>query len=568
MPEHNLRGSLPRVDAVAPGRLGGDPLGASDPGRVGPYVLVSLLGSGGMGRVYLGRDTAGERGLAAVKVIRPEYAEDAQFRARFEREATALGRVRGPRVALLVGTGFDNGLVWIATDYVPGRSLSAIVAAHGPIGPAVAWQLAGDLGTAVETMSAAGVVHRDLKPSNVIMADDGARVIDLGIAQAAGTSAITTTGQQVGTPAFMSPEQVRGTPVTTASDIFALGSTLAYAVSGRAPFGDGTSVDVLLRVAFEQPDESVLGAIAGADPVFAAFIAACLAKDPARRPTPAALIEAAAARQVPDSGPPSPAGDPEFVLGRARQDIVIHPRRAPESYLTPATALGVPGPSGARAASTPATAPVAPVAPAGRRRARVVGGGVLVAGAVIAVVAAITMSVVWLVGSSSHPAAAARPASPGLPPADTAALAVRRLAAASPGRHVCYRAYVQGIGWQKPVCDGAAAGTVGESRAIQALNIAVSGVHGMSGNGYLQKDGWVTPWKIAANGINLYLGTAAPRATHLAGFAVNVGSGTICANAHVHIEGWHGVSCDTPGSYIFAGTLTSSRWLEAVTLTV
>ncbi|MEU1167194.1 serine/threonine-protein kinase [Streptomyces sp. NPDC005921] len=252
------------------------PLRTGDPVRVGPYALVSVLGSGGMGRVYLGRDTQGGPGPAAVKVIRPEYAEDPKFRRRFEREVGALGRVRGAHTVRLMGSGHEGNLLWVATEYIPGPTLEEAVDGRGPLDAAAGWRLMADLGRAVEAIWRAGIVHRDLKPSNVILAADGARVIDFGIAHAADATSITTTGQHVGTVAFMSPEQVRGHEVTAASDVFTLASTLTYALTGAAPFGEGTGVDVLHRVAFDPPREELLAKVADLDPDLAAYLRQCL----------------------------------------------------------------------------------------------------------------------------------------------------------------------------------------------------------------------------------------------------------------------------------------------------
>ena len=299
MPEQSQPLSDPRVFAATGlDRLGATPLRGADPQQVGPFRIVALIGSGGMGRIYLGRDLNGGPQLAAVKVIRPEYAEDAQFRRRFEREADALARVQGGQTAVLLGRGFDQDLLWMATEYIPGLSLSATVADHGTLDLAAAWRLAADLGRAVQAMQRADVVHRDIKPSNVILGPDGCRLIDFGISQAGDTSSITVTGQQVGTPAYMSPEQVRGLAVATSSDVFALGSVLAYALTGNAPFGDGTSVDVLHRVAFDPPREDVLERVAAADRELAELVRACLAKDPQQRPTPDTVVGIAAHRQA------------------------------------------------------------------------------------------------------------------------------------------------------------------------------------------------------------------------------------------------------------------------------
>jgi eukaryotic-like serine/threonine-protein kinase len=276
-------------------QAGAAPLLPADPGRIGPYVPLGLLGSGGMGRVYLARRADDAPGLAAVKVIRPEYAEGPDFRRRFEREAAVHGRVRTPRAPHLLGTGFDDALLWMATEYLPGLNLAEAVRECGLLEPAGVWRLAAELGEALSALAAAGIVHRDLKPSNVILSPRGTHVIDFGISRAADSSAITTTGNRVGTAAYMAPEYLREGRCDAASDVFSLGCTLVYAATGHAPFGDGTGVDVMHRVAFEAPDPEVMAELAQADPALAALLSACLAKDPAGRPAPRQLIDAATA---------------------------------------------------------------------------------------------------------------------------------------------------------------------------------------------------------------------------------------------------------------------------------
>ncbi|WP_328749827.1 serine/threonine-protein kinase [Streptomyces sp. NBC_00285] len=276
-------------------QVGAAPLLPADPGRIGPYVPLGLLGSGGMGRVYLARHADDSPGLAAVKVIRPEYAEGPDFRRRFEREAAVHGRVRTPRAPHLIGTGFDDTLLWMATEYLPGLGLSDALRECGPMQPAGVWRLVAELGEALSALTASGVVHRDLKPSNVILSPRGAHVIDFGISFAADSSAITTTGNRVGTPAYMAPEYLREGRCDAVSDVFSLGCTLVYAATGHAPFGDGTGVDVMHRVAFEAPDAEVMAELAQTDPALAALLSACLDKDPAGRPTPRQLTDAATA---------------------------------------------------------------------------------------------------------------------------------------------------------------------------------------------------------------------------------------------------------------------------------
>ncbi|WP_405587658.1 protein kinase domain-containing protein [Streptomyces sp. NBC_01092] len=289
------RQPTPASAGAALQQAGASPMRPSDPGRIGPYVPLGLLGSGGMGHVYLARPADGAPGLAAVKVIRPEYAEDPRFRRRFEREAAVHSRVHTPRTPDLLGTGFDDSLLWMATQYLPGLNLAEAVRECGRLEPAGVWRLVAEMGQALSALAAADVVHRDLKPSNVILSLQGVYVIDFGIAQAADGSAITSSGSRVGTPAFMAPEYLREGSCDTASDVFSLAGSLIYAATGHAPFGDGTGVDVMHRVAFEEPKQEIMAELAAVDPALAALMSACLAKDPAGRPLPRQLIEAATA---------------------------------------------------------------------------------------------------------------------------------------------------------------------------------------------------------------------------------------------------------------------------------
>ncbi|WNZ13746.1 serine/threonine-protein kinase [Streptomyces sp. 11x1] len=296
-------GSADRAPALR--QAGALPLHPGDPDRIGPYVSLGLLGSGGMGRVYLARPADGGPDLVAVKVIRPEYAEDERFRRRFEREAAVHGRVRTPRMPRLAGTGFRDELLWMATEFLPGLDLAAAVHEDGPLPVAAVRRLVAELGQALAALSTAGIVHRDLKPSNVLLSEWGAHVIDFGIAKAADASAITGTGNRVGTPAYMSPEYLRTGDCDTASDVFSLACALIFAATGSAPFGDGTGVDVMHRVAFEEPNPKVLAEIAAADAPLAALLDACLAKEPEQRPTPEQLIETASSgsgSQPPEEG--------------------------------------------------------------------------------------------------------------------------------------------------------------------------------------------------------------------------------------------------------------------------
>ena len=283
-------------EAAALRQTGASPLRLGDPDHIGPYTPLALLGSGGMGRVYLARPADGSAGLAAVKVIRPEYAEDPGFRRRFEREASVHERVSTSHTPRLCGTGFQDELLWMATEYLPALDLAHAVREHGALETAAVWRLVAELGQALADLAATGIVHRDLKPSNVLLSVGGAHVIDFGISKAIDASTITGTGVRVGTPAYMSPEHLRTGRSDTASDVFSLAGTLVYAAVGRAPFGDGTGVDVMHRVAFEEPDPELIAEISAADHALGSLLTACLAKEPEQRPTGQDLIDTAGDR--------------------------------------------------------------------------------------------------------------------------------------------------------------------------------------------------------------------------------------------------------------------------------
>jgi eukaryotic-like serine/threonine-protein kinase len=257
-------------------------LQAGDPQRMGPYELVGRLGGGGMGRVFAGRSPGGR--LVAVKVIRPELAESADFRVRFGREVAAARKVNGLCTALVVDADTDGPAPWLATAYVAGPSLAQAVAAHGPLPAATVLAMAAGLAEGLAEVHAAGIVHRDLKPSNVLLAEDGPRVIDFGISQAAEASALTHTGMVVGSPGFMSPEQAEGRPVGPASDLFSLGAVLVYAATGEGPFGAGSTPALVYRVVHTMPN------LDHVPPLVRPLVERCLAKDPAQRPTTGQIL--------------------------------------------------------------------------------------------------------------------------------------------------------------------------------------------------------------------------------------------------------------------------------------
>ncbi|GAA0701269.1 serine/threonine-protein kinase [Streptomyces thermocarboxydus] len=275
-----------------------------DPRVVGSFRLHRRLGAGGMGVVYLGSDKKGQR--VALKVIRPDLAEDQEFRSRFAREVSAARRIRGGCTARLVAADLEADRPWFATQYVPGPSLHDKVADEGPLSAAEVAAVGAALSEGLVAVHEAGVVHRDLKPSNILLSPKGPRIIDFGIAWATGASTLTHVGTAVGSPGFLAPEQVRGAAVTPATDVFSLGATLAYASMGDSPFGHGSSEVMLYRVVHEEAQ------LQGVPDALAPLVRACLAKDPEERPSTLQLslrlkeIAAREAQGLADVRPPAP----------------------------------------------------------------------------------------------------------------------------------------------------------------------------------------------------------------------------------------------------------------------
>ena len=261
-----------------------EPLRTGDPRTVGPYVLIARLGAGGMGQVFLGRTRGGR--TVAVKVVKAELAGDREFRRRFRQEVAAARLVSGRFTAPVVDADPDAAMPWLATAYVSGLTLRAVVDAGALLPETSLRVLAYGLARALAEIHMAGVVHRDLKPSNVILAVDGPHVIDFGISRVIAGADLTRTdvGTIVGSPGFMSPEQTSGRELTGATDVFSLGTVLAYAATGRNPFGAGPDHALLYRIAHGEPD------LSGVPDSLAPLIAMCLAKDPAQRPSTAQII--------------------------------------------------------------------------------------------------------------------------------------------------------------------------------------------------------------------------------------------------------------------------------------
>src|SRR5580658_999509 len=296
---------LPAIAANTRGEWDGialpmDALQPGDPGGVGGYRLVGRLGAGGMGQVFLGVSPGGRR--VAVKLIHPAHAGTAQFRERFAREIEAARRVGGFHTASVVDADPHADPPWMVTAFIEGPSLQEDVDRGGPLPPDGVRALGAGLAEGLAAIHACGLVHRDLKPGNVILAADGPRIIDFGIARAIGaTTGLTSTGVVVGTLTYMSPEQIRGDPVGPASDVFALGSVLAFAATGRAPFGDDSAATVMFRIFTEPP---YLAGIA--DEPLRRIIEGSLAKTPADRPTLPALL-ATLGGAAPAAAPAAPA---------------------------------------------------------------------------------------------------------------------------------------------------------------------------------------------------------------------------------------------------------------------
>ena len=255
------------------------PLGSDEPTVVGPYRLLGRLGSGGMGRVYLGRSAGGR--TVAVKIVHPHFALDEEFRARFRREVDAARRVGGAWTAPVLDADPEAAVPWVATAYAAGPSLSAAITDGGPLPTASVRALGAGLAEALTAVHELGLVHRDVKPSNVLLTLDGPLLIDFGIARATdGTASLTSTGVSVGSPGYMAPEQILGKGATGASDVFSLGAVLVYAATGESPFRGDSSAALLYKVVHEEPE---LGDLGGE---LRELAMACLAKNPASRPSP------------------------------------------------------------------------------------------------------------------------------------------------------------------------------------------------------------------------------------------------------------------------------------------
>ncbi|MFE2182742.1 serine/threonine-protein kinase [Streptomyces sp. NPDC059455] len=311
-----------------------NPLGTGDPLRLGPYRLTGVLGAGGMGQVYLGRDSEGR--IAAIKVLRPEVAHDPHMAQRFVREAHAAQAVRGDGVARVLAARTEGGRPWIATEFLAGPTLDQAVERYGALEEPAVRALGAALVRTLHDIHGAGLVHRDLKPSNIVLTSRGPRIIDFGIARPEHGLTLTTTGQTVATPGYAPPEQVLGQRTGAAGDVFSLGVVLAYAAGGRPVYEGGHVAAVQYQVVHGEPE---LGAVPGA---LRPLVEPCLAKDPGARPGLDWIGRALA---------PPRGGDRVWKSGPLAQDIA---RREADARRMAALPGDRPGPSRRRLIGTAA----------------------------------------------------------------------------------------------------------------------------------------------------------------------------------------------------------------------
>lgn len=299
----------------------------STPTHVGPWAIEQKIGSGGMGVVY--RASRGGR-VAAIKVIRPGLLDEAANMTRFGREVEVLSRVRDVHISEFIDADLRHEPAWLATAFIDGPNLRDAVAESGPLPEAQWWELARGMAQALAVLEVHGITHRDIKPANVILAEHGPVLIDFGIANPEDAASLTGTGLVAGSPAWLSPEQADLKPVTSASDVFSLGSLLAFAATGKPPFGQGVDIATLLAIATKEPD------LSGATPEQRKLLEPMLAKSPADRPNAREVL------QWTKSGQPLPIQEQETAVFAPPVDATVVAPVAPAPVAAPAPAAPLP----------------------------------------------------------------------------------------------------------------------------------------------------------------------------------------------------------------------------------
>ncbi|GAA3441870.1 serine/threonine-protein kinase [Planomonospora venezuelensis] len=287
-------------------------MGAPDGDRLGPYRLLSPLGAGGFGEVHLALDPEGR--TVAIKILHPHVAADEGALTRLAREVEAMRRVQGPHVAEILDASLTGGRPYLATRYVQGRPLAAVVSGDGPIRGDELVRLARGLAEALSAVHAAGVIHRDLKPGNVILTDGEPVVIDFGIACMLDSASVTTSGAVLGTPGYLAPEILEGGETGPEADVFSFAATLAYAATGRHPYGTGPAAAVGYRVVHHEPD------LDGVPPWLESLLRECMVRDPAARP-PASMLLARLGAAAPVVRAAAPQSHPAFAAAEIREPV-------------------------------------------------------------------------------------------------------------------------------------------------------------------------------------------------------------------------------------------------------
>lgn len=362
-------------------------LKAADPERVGPYRLLARLGAGGMGQVYLGRSQG--RRLVAVKVVHPHFADDAVFRRRFTKEIAAARRIRGFYTAQVIDADADDDPPWLVTEYIAGPSLQNAVEENGALPEISVAALGAGLAEGLRAVHERNVIHRDLKPGNVLLAQDGPRIIDFGIARAmdAPTQSLTL----VGTPGYMSPEQFLGGDLEPASDVFCLAAVLAFAATGRHPFGEGPPEALGYRVRHLTPD------LTGVPASLRPLVAAGLEKDPAGRPATGEFLDRCSAL-VADEGMPLPKTFTTMIAMRVAETEVFTKAGTGELGARPPRDEGSQPPAN-QPPPPPRPAPQPTPAPAQRPPAKAAAAVAIAAGVVGVLIVALLIAVVGDKGS-------------------------------------------------------------------------------------------------------------------------------------------------------------------------